>query len=134
MDYGVSSWSGSISRPLYVPQVGQMRCGRFGEPHCGHAFTRGASSLCVARRLSRRAFDVFLFGTAMSGGQSSRRGPSLVTRRYDRGEPPGSPYARPLAGYPASRPFPEGGPPVPGLLAAHEITKSYGAVTVLERV
>src|SRR5215218_5925504 len=35
---------------------------------------------------------------------------------------------------PASRPFPEGGPPVSGSLAAHEITKSYGAVTVLERV
>jgi hypothetical protein len=43
-----------------------MRCGAFGWPHCGQRFTRGASSRCVARRLSRRDFDVFLFGTAMS--------------------------------------------------------------------
>jgi ATPase subunit of ABC transporter with duplicated ATPase domains len=43
-----------------------MRCGRFGLPHCGQRFTRGASSRCVARRLSRRDLDVFLFGTAMS--------------------------------------------------------------------
>jgi hypothetical protein len=28
-------------------------------------FTRGASSRCVARRLSRRDFDVFFFGTAI---------------------------------------------------------------------
>jgi hypothetical protein len=64
--------SGSISRPLYVPQVGQTWCGRFGEPHCGHALTRGASILCCARRWSRRALEVFLFGTAMSGRHSSR--------------------------------------------------------------
>jgi hypothetical protein len=30
-------------------------------------FRRGASILCCARRLSRRAFEVFFFGTAMSG-------------------------------------------------------------------
>ena len=62
--------SGSTSRPLYVPQVGQTWCGRFGEPHCGHVLTRGASILCCARRWSRRAFDVFLFGTAMSGAHT----------------------------------------------------------------
>jgi hypothetical protein len=28
-------------------------------------FTRGASSACVALRESRRAFEVFLFGTAI---------------------------------------------------------------------
>jgi len=50
-----------------VPQVGQMRCGRFGEPHCGQTLTRGASIACCARRWSRRAFDVFLFGTAIGG-------------------------------------------------------------------
>jgi hypothetical protein len=52
---------------LYVPQVGQMRCERFGEPHWAHVLTRGGSTLCCARRWSRRAFEVFLFGTAMSG-------------------------------------------------------------------
>src|SRR5437588_3202330 len=57
--------SGSTSRPLYVPQVGQTRCGRFGDPHCGHVLTRGASILCWARRWSRRALDVFLLGTAI---------------------------------------------------------------------
>ena len=59
--------SGSTSRSLYVLQVGHMWCGRFGWPHCGHTFTRGAAIAWVARRLSRRAFDVFFFGTAMSG-------------------------------------------------------------------
>ena len=34
-------------------------------PHCGHALTRGASSRCVARRLSRRDLEVFFFGTAI---------------------------------------------------------------------
>jgi hypothetical protein len=51
---------------LYVPQVGQTRWASLGELHCGHVFTRGASTECVARRLSRRDFEVFLFGTAMS--------------------------------------------------------------------
>ena len=32
---------------------------------CGHEFTRGAWSLCVARRLSRRDLDVFFLGTAI---------------------------------------------------------------------
>ena len=42
--HGYGAWmrSGSTSRPLYVPQVGQTRCGRFGWPHCGQTFTRGA--------------------------------------------------------------------------------------------
>ena len=31
--YGAWVRSGSTSRPLYVPQVGQTRCGRFGWPH-----------------------------------------------------------------------------------------------------
>jgi hypothetical protein len=48
-----------------VPQVGQTRCGRFGCPHRGQTFTFGALIACVARRLSRRALDVFLFGTAI---------------------------------------------------------------------
>ena len=45
-----------------------MRCGCFGLPHCGQRFTRGAWIRCVARRLSRRALEVFFFGTAMSRG------------------------------------------------------------------
>jgi hypothetical protein len=67
---------------LYVPQVGQMRWARFGDPHCGHVLTRGASMLWVARRWSRRAFDVFLLGTAMASEQCS----------YIPPEPPGSTY------------------------------------------
>jgi hypothetical protein len=55
-----------------VPQVGQMRCARFGDPHCGQTLTRGASIACVARRLSRRDFEVFLFGTAMSRGSVAK--------------------------------------------------------------
>jgi len=70
--YGASIRSGSTSRPLYVPQVGQTRCGRFGCPHCGQTLTRGAPIACVARRLSRRDFEVFRFGTAMTGGHYSR--------------------------------------------------------------
>jgi hypothetical protein len=54
-----------------VPQVGQTRCGRFGWPHVGQTFTFGALIACVARRLSRRDFEVFRFGTAMTGGHYS---------------------------------------------------------------
>jgi hypothetical protein len=35
-------------------------------------FTRGDSIECCARRWSRRAFDVFLLGTAMASGECSR--------------------------------------------------------------
>ena len=49
--YGALKRSGSTSRPLYVPQVGQTRCGRFGELHCGQMFTRGASIACVRAAL-----------------------------------------------------------------------------------
>ena len=54
-----------------MPQVGQTRCGRFGCPHCGQMLTFGALIACVARRLSRRDFEVFRFGTAMTGGHYS---------------------------------------------------------------
>ena len=59
-----------------------MRCGCFGWPHCGQRFRRGASIRCVARRLSRRDFDVFFFGTATAGeySQSSQLHP---TRRSE---------------------------------------------------
>jgi hypothetical protein len=68
MGYGAWTRSGSTSRPLYVPQVGQTRCGRFGWPHVGQTLTFGALIACVARRLSRRDLEVFRFGTAMTGG------------------------------------------------------------------
>jgi hypothetical protein len=58
---------GSTSRPLYVLQLGQTRCGSFGCRQVGQTCTRGAEIACCARRLSRLAFDVFRFGTAMSG-------------------------------------------------------------------
>src|SRR5437764_9220140 len=47
-----------------------MRWGCFGWPHCGQRFRRGASSRCVARRLSRRDFDCFFFGTATAAQYS----------------------------------------------------------------
>jgi hypothetical protein len=55
-----------MSRPRYVLHVGHMVWGRVGEPQFGQVFTRGASIECCARRLSRRDFDVFFLGTAMS--------------------------------------------------------------------
>src|SRR5476651_2619398 len=125
---------GSISRPLYVPQVGQTWCGRFGEPHCGHELTRGASILCCARRWSRRAFDVFLFGTAMSARHFSRIAcsrrlailPDEPQRSHDDGLLGRKPHRFALST--------EGGPSVLGTLAAREISKSFGAVQVLDRV
>jgi hypothetical protein len=36
-----------------------------GAPQFSHVETRGASMECCARRLSRRDFEVFRFGTAM---------------------------------------------------------------------
>jgi len=56
-----------------VPQVGQTRCGRFGWPHVGQTLTFGALIACVARRLSRRDFEVFRFGTAIAAGHYSLR-------------------------------------------------------------
>jgi GNAT superfamily N-acetyltransferase len=73
MPYGAWTRSGSTSRPLYVPQVGQTRCGRFGWPHVGQTLTFGALIACVARRLSRRDFEVFRFGTAIAAGHYSLR-------------------------------------------------------------
>jgi GNAT superfamily N-acetyltransferase len=72
---------------LYVPQVPQTRCGRFGCPHCGQTFTTAALIACVARRLSRRDFEVFRFGTAISAAHYSHN--ALVDRHaalaeYDR--------------------------------------------------
>jgi GNAT superfamily N-acetyltransferase len=54
-----------------VPQVPQRRWGRFGCPHCGQTFTTAAPIAWVARRLSRRDFEVFRFGTAMSAAHYS---------------------------------------------------------------
>src|SRR4051794_28519749 len=53
------------SRPAYVPQTGHTRCGKRGLWHRGHALSRGALILWVARRLSRRVREVLFFGTAM---------------------------------------------------------------------
>jgi GNAT superfamily N-acetyltransferase len=71
--YGAWTRSGSTSRPLYVPQVGQTRCGRFGWPHVGQTLTFGALIAWVARRLSRRDLEVFRFGTAMTAAHYSLR-------------------------------------------------------------
>jgi hypothetical protein len=73
MPYGAWWRSGSTSRPLYVPQVPQTRCGRFGCPHWGQTFTFGALIAWVARRLSRRDFEVFRFGTAIAAATIAKR-------------------------------------------------------------
>ena len=65
--YGAGVRSGSTSRPRYVLQVGQTRCGRFGWWQTGHSLTRGAFRRCVALRLSRRVAVCLRFGTAMAG-------------------------------------------------------------------
>ena len=65
--YGAGVPSGWMSRPRYVLQVGQAWCARVGEPQFGHTLTGVTEMPCWARRLSRRAFDVFRLGTAMSG-------------------------------------------------------------------
>jgi mannose-6-phosphate isomerase-like protein (cupin superfamily) len=57
--------SGSISRPRYVLQFGHISCERFGWWQCGQTLRRGAWMPWFARRLSRRAFEVFRFGTAI---------------------------------------------------------------------
>jgi hypothetical protein len=44
-----------------------MRWASFGCRQFGQTCTRGEVMACVARRLSRLAFEVFFFGTAMSG-------------------------------------------------------------------
>jgi hypothetical protein len=44
-----------------------------GDPQFSQMFTFAALIEWVARRLSRRDFDVFRFGTAMIGGQYSQQ-------------------------------------------------------------
>ena len=46
-------------------QLGHMRWASFGCRQLGQTCTRGEVMACVARRLSRLAFEVFFFGTAM---------------------------------------------------------------------
>ena len=65
--YGAGVPSGWMSRPRYVLQVGQAWWARVGEPQFGHMLTGVTEMPCWARRLSRRALDVFRLGTAMSG-------------------------------------------------------------------
>ena len=69
--YEPSGRSGSISRPRYVLQVGHIWCGRVGWWQFGQRLRRGAEMPCWARRLSRRDFEVFRFGTAMTGREYS---------------------------------------------------------------
>src|SRR6476661_8681425 len=53
----------------------QTWCGRLGCPQFGQTFTFGALIAWVARRLSRRDFEVFRLGTAMTGGHYSEGAP-----------------------------------------------------------
>src|SRR4029450_9787126 len=101
-----------------------MRCGCFGLPHCGQRLTRGASMRCVARRLSRRAFDVFFFGTAMSRGIVANIPPS----------PSGSSHDGSLDRTPGLVPAIPGGPRMRGTVSATHITKSLGGDVVLDDV
>lgn len=58
------------SRPPYVPQLAQARCGRCWAPHWLHAAVIGAATFHCALRRRVRERDIFFFGTAM--------GPSLL--------------------------------------------------------
>lgn len=53
------------SLPLYVPQLGQARCGSLGALHWGQTDTEGAVMKSCARRIFLRDLDVFFLGTAM---------------------------------------------------------------------
>jgi hypothetical protein len=56
----------TTSRPLYIPQALQARCGKRGAPQFGHATTPGTSSFqTLLRLLSRLALDTLHLGTAM---------------------------------------------------------------------
>src|SRR4051794_28523222 len=62
----------TTSRPAYVRQLGQTRCGRRGAPQFGHALWVGAEILCVERRLFVRLWDCFCLGTAIAVAECSR--------------------------------------------------------------
>jgi hypothetical protein len=79
--YGAGVPSGWMSRPRYVLHVGQTWCARVGAPQFGHTLTLGNAMPCWARRLSRRAFEVFRLGTAMSGRRVYRKAPLDRTTR-----------------------------------------------------
>src|SRR3954447_15744135 len=71
--YSPATESGATtSRPAYVRQLGQTRCGRRGAPQFGHALCVGAEILCVERRLFVRLWDCFCFGTAIAVAECSR--------------------------------------------------------------
>src|SRR3954447_1903400 len=64
--YSPATESGATtSRPAYVRQFGQTRCGMRGAPQFGHALCVGDAILCVERRLLVRLWDCFCFGTAI---------------------------------------------------------------------
>jgi hypothetical protein len=71
--YGAGVPSGWMSRPRYVLHVGHAWCARVGAPQFGHTLTLGTAMPCWARRLSRRAFEVFRLGTAMGGRRVYRK-------------------------------------------------------------
>src|SRR3954470_20875391 len=62
----------TTSRPAYVRQLGQTRCGMRGAPQFGQALCVGDEILCVERRLFVRLWDCFCFGTAIEVGECSR--------------------------------------------------------------
>src|SRR3954462_7495058 len=69
----------TISRPAYVRQLGQTRCGSRGAPQFGHALWVGAEILCVERRLFVRLWDCFCFGTAIAVAECSRGKQHVLT-------------------------------------------------------
>ena len=57
-----------ISRPLYVPHVGQTTWGRLTALHCGQVLTAGWASFLWVRRLSLRHLEPLRFGFGMAAG------------------------------------------------------------------
>ena len=58
---------GTTARPLYVPHVGQARCGMCAEPQREQVAMAGAETFQVALRRRVLDRDIFFLGTAMAG-------------------------------------------------------------------
>ena len=67
------------SRPLYMPQCGQARCGGFGSWQFGHSDMPGARRWSWARRVEVRRFECLRFGFGMK---------QIPSFEYSLGTPP----------------------------------------------
>src|SRR5690348_294140 len=76
-----SSATSITSRPLYLPQCGQTRCGSLGSWQFGHsAITVRRRESCV-RRADVRRLECLRFGFGMLFSQLLKRRPAVIGRR-----------------------------------------------------